>query len=291
MSGEIAPPSTMMPSGAPRVASQRGKRCSSGMISALPAGERPRIASTMRLAKANARPGGAKRVGSSNRPRMPIETTRLDGMAKNPRILERGKNIHQSLLLPRLVARLGVRVHGIEAGKLRPALDLADDEALHTLVLGALLGDEVEEVLRYHHRPVIVGAAVPAHQTGSLEASTPALSRTTPSVTSAATLRFIMRMVRMSPKMPAEVMPIASATATQPSGISSMAPRVEIGFAQLSGVARSSRTGTKRNVKAGPTKRAPPGTSGRGPFIQQRRMPFFNRIVVMVAVVIARSAS
>src|SRR5207245_3312309 len=75
---------------------------------------------------------------------------------KNPRILERGKNIHQSLLLPRLVARLGVRVHGIEAGKLHPALDLADDEALHTLVLGALLGDEDEEVLRYHHRPVIV---------------------------------------------------------------------------------------------------------------------------------------
>ena len=38
-------------------------------------------------------------------------------------------------------------------------------------------------------------------------------------------------------------------------------------------------------------RRAPPGTSGRGPFIQQRRMPFFNRIVVMVAVVIARSVS
>src|ERR1700758_2834336 len=52
------------------------------------------------------------------------------------------------------------------------------------------------------------GAAVPAHHTGSLEASTPALSRTTPSVTSAVTLRFIMRMVRMSPKMPAEVTPI-----------------------------------------------------------------------------------
>src|SRR5262245_23019046 len=155
-SGEIAPPSTIMPSGAPRVASQRGKRSSSGMISALPAGERPRIASTIRLAKASARPARAKRVGSSNRPRMPIETTRLDGMAKKPRILERGKNIHRSLLLPRLLARLGVGVHGIEAGKLRPALDLADDKAFHTLVLGALLGDEGEEVLRDHHRPVVV---------------------------------------------------------------------------------------------------------------------------------------
>src|SRR6516165_2963528 len=161
MSGEIAPPSTMMPSGAPRVASQRGKRSSSGMISALPAGERPRIASTMRLAKASTRPARAKRVGSSNRPRMPIDTTRLDGMAKKPRILERGKNIHQSLLLlllllPRLVARLGVGVHGIKAGKLRPALDLADDEAFHALVLGALLGDEGEQILRDHHRPVVV---------------------------------------------------------------------------------------------------------------------------------------
>ena len=96
------------------------------------------------------------------------------------------------------------------------------------------------------------GAATPAHQTGSLEASTPALSRMTPSVTSAVTLRFIMRIVRMSPKMPAELTPMASATAMQPSGIASMAPRVEIGFDQLSGVARSSRTGTKRSVKAGP---------------------------------------
>ena len=91
--------------------------------------------------------------------------------------------------------------------------------------------------------------------------------------------------------MPAEVTPMASATAMQPSGISSMAPRVETEFAQLSGVARSSRTGTKRSVKAGPTMRPPPGTSGRGPFIQQRRMPFFNSMVVIVAVVIARSVS
>src|SRR5438445_10586772 len=228
MSGEIAPPSTIMPSGAPRVASQRGKRSSSGMISALPIGERPRIASTMRLAKASARPARAKRVGSSKSPSTPIETTRLDGMAKKPRILERGKNIHQSLLLPRLVARLGVGVHGIEAGKLGPALDLADDEAFHALVLGTLLGDEGKKVLRDHHPPsssqtmtspgkmaqppqpigscqptnvsplTEAGAAVPAHHTGSLEANTPALSRTTPSVTSAVTLRFISMVVMVA---------------------------------------------------------------------------------------------
>ena len=37
--------------------------------------------------------------------------------------------------------------------------------------------------------------------------------------------------------------------------------------------------------------RAPPETSGRGPFIQQRRMPFFDKMVVTVAVVIVRSVS
>ena len=88
-----------------------------------------------------------------------------------------------------------------------------------------------------------------------------------------------MRMHRMSPKMPAPVTPIASATTTQFSGMASIAPRVEIGFDQLSGVARSSRTGTKRNVKAGPTTRLPgkaerhrarhPGTANA--FLQQHR--------------------
>ena len=100
-----------------------------------------------------------------------------------------------------------------------------------------------------------------------------------------------MRMVRISPKMPATVTPMASATAMQPSGISSIAPRVEIGFDQLSGVARSSRTGTKRKREGGPDRRLPPGASGIGPLIQQRRMPFFSSIVVMVAVVISRSVS
>jgi hypothetical protein len=70
----------------------------------------------------------------------------------------------------------------------------------------------------------------------------------------------------MSPKMPAAVLPIASATATQPSGISSIAARVERGEDQLSTVARSSRVGVKRSVKAGPTMRfVAPGTIGRDP--------------------------
>ena len=70
-----------------------------------------------------------------------------------------------------------------------------------------------------------------------------------------------------------------------------MAPRVEIGFDQLSGVARSSRTGIKRMVKAGPTMRRPLPDSGIGPCIQQRRMPFLSSMVVMVPVVTRRSVS
>ena len=91
--------------------------------------------------------------------------------------------------------------------------------------------------------------------------------------------------------MPAPGTPMASATTMTPSGMASMAPRVEIGFDQLSGVARSSRAGTKRSVKAGPISRSPPGTSGFGPFIQQRLMPFLSSMVVMVAVVTLRRTS
>ena len=64
--------------------------------------------------------------------------------------------------------------------------------------------------------------------------------------------------------MPASVTPMASTTAMQPFGMASIAVRVEIGDDQDSGVARSSRAGTKRSVKAGPTSRGCPGRSGRG---------------------------
>src|ERR1700756_4146455 len=93
-----------------------------------------------------------------------------------------------------------------------------------------------------------------------------------------------MRAQRMSPKMPASEIPIASTTAMQPSDMASIAVRVEIGDNQDSGVARSSRAGTKRNVKAGPTSRFCPGCSGRAPRIQMFRNPFLRRTVLMVAV-------
>ena len=109
-------------------------------------------------------------------------------------------------------------------------------------------------------------------------------SRTTPSVISAATPRLTMRAQRMSPKMPASVTPMASTTAMQPFGMASIAVRVEIGDDQDSGVARSSRAGTKRSVKAGPTSRGCPGRNGRVPRIQTFRRPFLSSTVVMVAV-------
>src|SRR3954453_23789601 len=93
-----------------------------------------------------------------------------------------------------------------------------------------------------------------------------------------------MRAHRISPKMPASLTPIASTTAMQPCGIASIAVRVEIGVDQDSGVARSSRAGTKRSVKAGPTSRGCPGRSGLVPLIQTLRRPLLSRTVVMVAV-------
>jgi hypothetical protein len=47
----------------------------------------------------------------------------------------------------------------------------------------------------------------------------------------------------MSPKIPADVVAIASTTAIAPAGIASIAARVEIGDAHDAGVARSSRAG------------------------------------------------
>src|SRR5262249_43069547 len=81
----------------------------------------------------------------------PVRDTRA-----SPRAPPAARPRAQSPLLPPRVARLGFVVHGIEAGKLRPALDLEDNKALHALVLGALLSDEGEKVLRDHHGSVVV---------------------------------------------------------------------------------------------------------------------------------------
>src|SRR6202047_1323466 len=80
------------------------------------------------------------------------------------------------------------------------------------------------------------GAAYPSHQTGSPVPSTPSRSRTTPSVTSAATPLLTIRAHNISPKMPASVTPMASTTAMHPSGIASIAVLVEIGDDPYSGL-------------------------------------------------------
>jgi hypothetical protein len=79
---------------------------------------------------------------------------------------------------------------------------------------------------------------------------------------SAATPRFFMRAHRMSPKMPASVTPMASATAMQPSGIASMAARVEIGFDHDSGVAQVLARRDEAQRERAPDERGWPGFSG-----------------------------
>jgi hypothetical protein len=134
-------------------------------------------------------------------------------------------------------------------------------------------------------RPVTeAGAAAPWHHTGRPVDRTPVASRTTPSVTRAATPILRIRAQRMSPKMPASVTPMAPATQMHPGGIASTAVRVEIGEDQAAGVARSSRAEMKRNVKARPTARGWPGASGVVPRSQTLRSPFLSRTVVTVAV-------
>lgn len=91
--------------------------------------------------------------------------------------------------------------------------------------------------------------------------------------------------------MPASRIPIASTTAMQPPGMASIAARVERGEDQDSGVARSSRAGTKRSVKARPTRRGWPSRKGCAPRIQTLRRPFFSNRVVRVAVVTDDSVS
>ena len=86
---------------------------------------------------------------------------------------------------------------------------------------------------------------------------------------------------------------MASTTAITPAGIASIAVRVEMGEAHEAGVARSSRAGTKRRVKARPARRwaEAAGPIGRAPRIQTLRKPFFSSTVVSVAVVTDSSAS
>src|SRR5271170_1509065 len=155
MPGEIAPPRTMMPSGAPRDTSQGGKRCSSGRIRILPSGENPTKAISTRLVTMSQLARRRNRVHNSASPISPMKIRTFDGSAKKPRVLDRVKNIRvvflpryvsrvlRPALPPRGVARLGVVVRRIESGQLHAFFDFAEDPALVKLVLGALVGGEL----------------------------------------------------------------------------------------------------------------------------------------------------
>ena len=311
-------PSTTMPSGGPRAGSQTGKRFSSTWPSSAPSGRKPMARNKTRLATAIVLPRRLQRVSASARPTSPRSSSRFDGTSSNDAVLESRKNISGSSSRPR--SALVLFIGRIEAGELLALLHLLHQPAFHELVLGALVRHEVGERGRDHHRAIVVGdddvigkdgaaAAAdrlvpadeselvdggrrrqPAHQTGRPVATTPCLSRMTPSVTSAVTPRLTMRMHKMSPKMPAPVTPMASATTTQASGMASMAARVEIGFDQfrrrqvLAHRHEAQREGLAHHALAGKP-------SGMAPAIQERRMPFFNSMVVMVPVVMVLRAS
>ena len=77
----------------------------------------------------------------------------------------------------------------------------------------------------------------------------------------------------------------------QPAGMSSIAALVELGDDQDAGVAKSSRAGTKRKVKARPTILPWPGLRGMLPRNHTLRKPFLINMVVSVAVVTFESTS
>src|SRR5690242_2083013 len=76
---------------------------------------------------------------------------------KGPRVEQKG-GLARSFprLAPSRIAGLGVVIGGIEAGQFHAFLDLAEDPAFIELVFGALVRDEVNEVLWNDHRTIIV---------------------------------------------------------------------------------------------------------------------------------------
>src|SRR5262249_41524254 len=162
ISGMTEPPSTTMPSGAPRAGSQGGKRCSSGSIRRLPSGDRP--ATAIRTTLVTMSQLASRRIGVSRRtmPTKPISTKRFDGTTRTPRSFESTKNmsapvVRSAARLPPLrVTRLGLLVRRIEAGQLPPLLHLGEDPALVQFVLGAFVRDEFDQRLRNDDGAVLV---------------------------------------------------------------------------------------------------------------------------------------
>src|SRR5579859_6173392 len=84
----------------------------------------------------------------------------------------RGRELKLSArLAPGGVARLGLIVRRIETGQLDALLDLAEHPALVKLVLGALVRDEIHEVLRDDDGAVIVDYDQIARKNGAAAAA------------------------------------------------------------------------------------------------------------------------
>ena len=96
-----------MPAGAPREASQAGKRCSSGRISTLPSGDNPATASMTRLVAISQRARRVNRVDRSTTPTSPIVIRIFDGTVK------KAEDFRQDEKHPRRYSRVqvGVRDH------------------------------------------------------------------------------------------------------------------------------------------------------------------------------------
>ena len=160
--GEIAPPRTTMPSGAPRAGSQGGKRLSSTCESMAPNGRQPGHQQQDRLTMPRRRPSAAQPRRHAARGReAQLTSSRFDGSSSSgdglgqdeehgnrnaprrpaasrlPRRLAR--------LLPVLVTLLVLFIGRIETGQLCALLHFLHQPGFEQFVLGAFIGDEVDQ--------------------------------------------------------------------------------------------------------------------------------------------------
>src|SRR5260370_39432548 len=160
MAGSIAPSSTAMPAGAPPEGSHAGTRSSSGAISILLSGNSPNARNRMIDAETSRRPVRTNLVGIKASPMSPAAKMSLDSSAKKPRSLETIKNIEDALLralAPLRITCLGFLIRRIEPGQLDALLDFGEHPALVEFVLGAFVGNEIDEILGDHDGAVVVG--------------------------------------------------------------------------------------------------------------------------------------
>src|SRR5712672_4236 len=149
-----------MPSGAPPEASHGGNRSSSGAISILLSGNSPKARNRIIDAETSLRPVHTNLVRIKASPMSPAANMSLDGSAKKPRSLEMTWNIQDALLppfAPLRITRLGFLIRRIEPGQLDAVLDFSEHPALVEFMLGAFVGDEIDEILGDHHGAVVVG--------------------------------------------------------------------------------------------------------------------------------------